>query len=242
MITILIVILIAFATILQGITGFGYGLLAAPLLLILISKTASVTTLIITGIGLNIFLFLHIRDHALIDRRLFIWLLGSTAIGLPFGLLVLQSVNTHTLRIIAGVCAILFSIIFYTRVVVVARTAWTTVIAGYVAGILQTSIGIIGLPIALLLSGQKRPKNEIRKTLAAFFIVIDLITIPFFYVTGTLSTKGVVWGVISIPGAFLGAYFGSRIVQHVSQKWFTQLTLILVFVAGLIAIYSGLFN
>ena len=236
----LAIVIIAISTVLQGITGFGFGLLAAPLLLLFVTKTTSVATLITTGTGLNAYLLWRLRDEAKIDHQLFIWLLASTLIGLPVGVYVLKVVDTHTLRIVAGAFVVLFAALFYWNKVTVPRTNLATVVAGIPAGVLQASIGLLGPLVALLLSGQKRPKNEVRKTLAAFFLAGNIITLTLFHFAGTLSTKGLVLGALCIPGAFLGGHIGNAIARRVSQVQFMRLTFALVFVAGAVAVYTGL--
>ena len=59
---------IFFASILQGITGFGFALIAAPLALLLVSKTTNVVSLTLVSLALNAFLLWHVRSA--LNKRL----------------------------------------------------------------------------------------------------------------------------------------------------------------------------
>lgn len=240
MVFVLTALTVAMATVLQGITGFGFGLLAAPILLVLVTKTTSVTTLITIGTGVNAYLLWHLRGKAVIDTRLFKRLLISTAAGLPFGLLALKEIDIHALRVVAGVCVVLFAAIVYMLKVRIARTGTATAAAGWVAGVLQASIGLIGPPVALLLTAQEMERDEFRRTLAALFLIVNVITLSLFSVTGALSVHGVLLGLPCIPGALLGARAGSAVAHRVSEEQFTHLIFGLISVAGIIAVYTGI--
>jgi len=104
---------IVIASLLQGITGFGSALVAAPLLLLLIDKTTSVVSLTFVSIAMNLFLFLKIKYP--LEKESFYRLLWPSLLGLPIGILILQNLEVGVLRIIAGTLSVVFAFFLWKR-------------------------------------------------------------------------------------------------------------------------------
>ena len=123
------VLVIFAASILQGITGFGSALIAAPLALLFIDKTTNVLSLTFVSVALNGFLLWKIRHS--ISRSLFGFLFVSSLVGLPIGLAILKVADIQTLRIVAGSLSILFAALLYLKLqfFLLASLAWLTLCA-----------------------------------------------------------------------------------------------------------------
>ncbi|OGZ00645.1 MAG: hypothetical protein A2946_01465 [Candidatus Liptonbacteria bacterium RIFCSPLOWO2_01_FULL_53_13] len=232
------VLVIFAASILQGITGFGSALIAAPLALLFIDKTTNVLSLTFVSVALNGFLLWKIRHS--ISRSLFGFLFVSSLVGLPIGLAILKVADIQTLRIVAGSLSILFAALLYLKFIKISQSRFLTILSGGLAGILHTSISMSGPPVVLLVAGQDINKDEARRTFAAFFLAMSLISIALFAASQSLTIKGIAFGICGIPAAFLGAYVGNKIANTVSHKQYTTLTFLLVCITGILAIYSGL--
>jgi uncharacterized protein len=229
--------IILFACFFQGIAGFGFALIAAPLALLVLDKFAVVSSLTIIGITLNIFLFLKIKQP--ISRTILIPLFLTSVIGMPCGIWILKTVPIQWIKIIAGSLSILFALIILRMKVSFPQTRFKTVIAGFFSGILQTSITMSGPPIVILLAGTDRTKNEMRKTLVTFFLWMNCVSLPFLLASGTLNFKRISFGFYAIPLVFLGGYLGNKVVDRIPQKEFKLLALVTVLISGFLSIYSG---
>jgi len=113
-------------------------------------------------------------------------------------------------------------------------------LAGGLAGILHTSISMSGPPVVLLVAGQNADKDEARRTFAAFFLAMSIVSIGLFAAAGNLTIQGVEFGLWGVPAGILGGYLGNKIAKRVSHRQFIALTFILVCITGVLAIYSGL--
>lgn len=233
-------IVIILASFLQGITGFGSALIAAPLALLFVDKTTAIIALMFASIALNGYLLWRVRG--VIDMRQFRLLFFASLVGLPLGLMALRSLDIDTLRIVAGSFSLVFAVLLYAKPLKAARAKSITALAGLFSGVLHTSIGMSGPPVVLLLAGQRAEKDNARRTFAAFFLVMSVVSIGLFAATGTVTHHGLVLGLLSVPGAILGAYAGAKIARYVSQRQFTFLVLALVCITGLLTIYSGVTN
>jgi uncharacterized protein len=233
-------LVILIASILQGITGFGSALIAAPLLLLFLDKTTSIISLTFVSIALNGFLFWKIKTA--INRKIFITLFMASLTGLPLGIYILKFTDIQALRILAGSLSVLFAVLLYLRIIKLGGSKIITVVSGMLAGILHTSISMSGPPVVLLVAGQNKAKEEARKTFAAFFLAMSIVSVLLFSATQNLTNKSLTFGLYGIPAAFVGGFIGNRIAKHVSHRQFMVLTFALVCITGILAVYSGLYK
>jgi uncharacterized protein len=153
----------------QSATGMGFALVLSPALFAVMDPEEAVTAVLILGAVLCALVLLESRrvgTHGL-GR-----LLPPAVPGLAVGLLVLAALSKEALQIGVGV-------------VVVAAALWqlrhgaaalrlSAVVAGFVSGVLTTSISVNGPPLALWLESERVPPAVFRATLAAAFLILDV--------------------------------------------------------------------
>lgn len=227
-----------FASVYQGINGFGFFLIAAPLGLLFLDKFTVVISLTIISVLLNSFLIRKI--HHPIHWKLLLTLLLASLVGMPFGLWLLTSASIEIIKIVAGSLAIIFTFLIVLQKSSFHTNRFTTVLAGAVSGTLQTSIGMSGPPVVLLLAGSGKEKNEMRKTLVTYFLFLNFISLPFFFSSGEFTWDHVKISIFALPFVLIGGYVGNKLAHKLSQKTYRIIALVTVVVTGLISIYSGL--
>lgn len=233
-------LVIIFASALQGITGFGSALVAAPLLLLVIDKTTSVVALTFVSLILNLFLFIKIKYE--LDQKNLYRLLWPSLVGLPVGILVLNTLDINVLRIVAGLVSIVFAFFLFSKKLEVRNSKAMSISSGLLSGILHTSVGIGGPPVVLLLASQNTHKDEMRKTLALLFFIMSLVSMVLFFFSNNLNEKSLKFGLYAIPGAFIGGYLGNIVSKRVSQKQFIWSVFVLISITIIVALYSGFKN
>ncbi|MBF0584724.1 MAG: sulfite exporter TauE/SafE family protein, partial [Magnetococcales bacterium] len=151
------------ATVVQGSVGFGFGLIAAPLFL-LIQPQLLPGPLIIAALTLTV--TMAIRGWRLVEYGVVPWLLLGFLPGLWLGATLLQHLSTQQ-------TAFLFGFLVLSAVAISAsgwqpqRKPHTLVPAGFFSAILSITTTMGGPPIALAL--QTMPGERFRYTLAFFF-------------------------------------------------------------------------
>lgn len=226
------------ASTLQGITGFGSALIASPLLFLLFDKGTSVVSLSFMSIALNSFLFLAIKYP--VDKKTFYNLFLPAVLGLPFGILILNTFNLGALKILVASLSMIFAIILFSKKLKINNTKWKRVMAGWFYGVLQTSTGVSAPPVVLVLASENTEKDEMRKTLALFFLATSVISVIFFYFTNHFNNEVIRFSLWGIPTAIIGGWMGNAISKKVSQKNFIWSVFILIAVTLIVAIYSGI--
>ena len=178
------------AALLQRTVGFGFALLAVPLLTFVVPSKTTVVVTLIDGTVTSAWLLVRLRREVepVAARRL-----GTGAVlGAPLGVLVLAVISEEDLRVLVGTvtCAAALWIIGSSRFGRTPdRTAprWRTVTLGFVSGVLSTSVATNGPPVVYELRRRGLHGDEFRATLSAVFVVADAIGLPLLAASGLIS-------------------------------------------------------
>lgn len=106
-------------------------------------------------------------------------------------------------------------------------------IAGLFAGFTTMVANAAGPIMILYLLAMRLPKMEFIGTSAWFFLVVNLFKVPFSHYLGLINPASLSIDVPLIPFAILGALSGRAIIQHINQKLFERLALLLTLAAGI---------
>lgn len=239
MVDILIFLLIVLlASYFQSITGFGQGLIAAPITFVLFDKGLAITTLIVVGIIINLYLMMTVKTRLRIGM-LFLLLAGAVP-GLPLGLIIISSISLPALQLSVGVISVASAAVLILYKIKIRKRPFYSVIAGFFSGVLQTSTALSGPPVILLLAEENVAKQTIRKLLPTYFFIMGIIAAFLFIPAGLLENKGILIGILAAPIVILGGYLGNDEARRIKQKTYRILVMFAVLLTGLVAIYEGL--
>ncbi|HEX5744258.1 MAG TPA: sulfite exporter TauE/SafE family protein [Candidatus Saccharimonadales bacterium] len=232
------VAIVLLASFFQGVTGFGQGLITAPVAFVLFDKATALTALIVAGIIINLYLLATIRSRLHVGTL--VTLLIGAVPGLPIGILIARSVSLATLQLAVGVISIISAAALVAYKVRVRRRSSYSVAAGFFSGVFQTSIGMSAPPVVLLLTEENTAKQTMRKLLPAYFLVICLIAVVLFLPAKLLDAKGVIIGLMATPLIIYGGHAGNDEARRIKQRRYRMLVMVAVLATGLVAVYEGL--
>jgi len=233
---VLIVLLAAFV---RAVSGFGYSLLATPLLMFLIEvKSVVVMNVIMASITTVVVLF-QTRRH--IDfRRVAFMVLGSIA-GIPLGVFLLSRLDPTIIKLAIAALVIPFSVLLLLgRSHRFKRDTPACSIAGFLGGVLHASTSLGGPPVVLYLLNQGLVTERFVGTLAAYFLVADVVTIGAFSSMGMITSELLIRIAILSPALFVGAYVGVRVLPRINATLFKRIASSLVSVTAAAIIVSVL--
>jgi hypothetical protein len=231
MTTILFLLCIFASCILQGITGFGFALLAAPLVLLFYDQQTTVVVLTLVSFVLNFFLIKKIKAE--VDKTLIIKILGFGFVGVFMGVLALVTINPNILKLIACILASIFSLVLFSPRNKIAESNGPTFSAGLITGFLQSSIGLSGFPLVLILTGYGLEIKKMRRTLAIIFFFLSVFSLPLFLWKNILTWDRFILGLFCIPLVIIGGNIGNWISDKVPAKFFRLLSLVLILAVSL---------
>ena len=229
---------IAFASLIQGILGFGSALVAVPLALLFLPKETVVSSMFMVVLSLNG--FLSVRIKAPISLRPVALLFFASLLGMPVGVWVLRAIPMNTMQVLVGCLVVLFTILLQWGKLKLPRNALLTGLAGFFSGLLNTSTTMSAPPVLILLAGQGLPKDQFRRMLVSFFLACDLVGTLALLIAGVMTPQTARYGVVAIPFAFLGGYVGDRLSSKLPERPFRVLALAVLFLAGAYSVVSGL--
>ena len=224
---------IALAALLQSASGFGFSLIAVPIVSALVGAKVAVVAMDTLAFGLVLSLAVSGREHvrAAVVRVVTI----AAVLGMPIGLWVLVGVDERVLGIVISCIVILLTLLLMLGVTASDR-AGIDLAAGFASGVLATSTGTNGPPLVLALQARHVPSSEFRATLAAAFAIQDVVAVVGFGLTGQITTE--VWQVVAagVPGLVIGRLVGDRLFRSLDQRSFRRGVLALLLATGLLTL------
>jgi uncharacterized membrane protein YfcA len=218
----------------QSATGMGFALVLSPALFAVMDAEEAVTAVLVLGAALCalvVFESRRVGTHGLVR------MLVPAAPGLAVGVVLLAALSKESLQVGVGV-------------VVVVAAAWqlrhrtglrlNPLIAGFLSGVLTTSISVNGPPLALWLESEKVPPAVFRVTLAAAFVVLDVAGVALIVSREGADTID--------PGALgpllacvlVGYVLGAAGFRRLDAERFSAVVLSIVICTGLASVIAGI--
>ena len=192
----------------QSVVGLGIGLVAAPVMTLL-EPALMPGTLIMVALVLPAVTLVH--DHDDIDWPGLTWSLPARVLGTGVGVWVVAQVSHRQLGIAVGLMVI-FMVLITWRVVELPINRGTLSTAGFLGGITGTATSIGGPPFALLY--QHRPAQQIRTTMAVYFLIGAALSLVGLVIAGYLDGTQLRSALELCPALLLGVLAGSLSRRH----------------------------
>jgi hypothetical protein len=202
----------------RGISGFGSGLIAVPLLAHLLPLQFVVPLVLVLDFSASLALSRHTRGHARWDEIK--PLLPFSVAGVILGVALLIKLPKEPLLIGLG----LFVIVFGLRNLLnlhgdkpISRL-WAAP-AGLTGGMVGALFGTGGPPYVIYFSHRLQDKAEIRATFSGLFLLDGGLRIVTFLVTGLLLQPGLWYALLgALPVMAAGLYLGNKVHLGLSNQ------------------------
>ncbi len=225
----------------QSATGFGFGLIAVPVFLLVMDSSDAIQMAMIIILCMSIVDWLKLRGQS--SFKLLLWLNIGMLFGFPFGLYIFQHVELHILKLIIALVIIIFSLnnlyrLFKKPQLIEQHNIkidnWKTVIAGYISGLMTTSMSMPGPAVMLYLVNLGLDKTLIRATILTFFISTYAGALALQ--TVLVGVSGATWtsGLSLVPVALTGVFIGHAVSHRINQKLFKEIVLIILILTALL--------
>ena len=228
-------LVVAAAALLAGSSGFGFGLVAAPLLLL-----SGFSLPFVVAVSLLISLATRVsvawRLRASVDRRRVVLLVGAAVPGLWIGSRTLGALDEEVLKVAVGIVIALAAatLAWADRHPPRPRIRGLTVVAGFAGGLLGTTTSLIGVPPALLLTRRRLATASFFADLSIYFIATSAIGLLILAADEQLSSDAVRAFAWWLPGVLVANAIGTSVGLRLSGTSFRRLTLGFAFVAGIV--------
>ena len=236
-----LVLLIIFATsVVQAVAGFGFALLAVPLMVVVIDLQSAVIISSFVGTLSNMLQSWQLRRN--INRNMTRRFVLATAVGSPVGLLLFVYANQSALKIVLGL-SILFGVFVLSRGLELQHvSSWLDWIMGILSGVLLMATSTNGPPLVFVLQARRIDPATFRATLNMVFLVSGTFGLVMFGLAGEILRSDVNVAAFAIPAMVIGVSTGVVIRKYVQQELFKKIVLFLLTIGGLSSLFGGIFG
>jgi len=224
------------AFIVRGTSGFGAGMVAIPLLVLVIPIHTAVPMM--GALAFILFIFLSIRD-----RNDVVWdelklLLPTTLLGVAAGALLFKSLDSVVLLRLLGV----FILGFALYVLAVHRFGlpqmrcsrrWAPPI-GFVGAAVDTMFGGGGGTLVVIYMHLRGiGAAQFRATVAVLWFFEMIARLVSYALSGYYTASTLLLAVLMLPLVWAGTHLGERIGNRISQETFSKVLAVMLLLSGI---------
>ena len=235
---VVVAVAIFLAAFTQVIAGFGFALLAMPIMTLAVPVEQAVVVSTLLGMVSTSWMGWHLRAtvNVPIARRL----TAAAFVGMPLGLWILNVVSDRALRLTLGIAVLVATALLVRRINLAHVGPSLDIGVGFISGVLNTSLSTNGPPLVFDLQARQLEPNEFRATISAVFALSNVVGLALFAADGRITADGLHAALVAIPAWVLGQALGLPLRKHVAGERFRVMVLSLLFVAGTAAIVFAL--
>jgi uncharacterized membrane protein YfcA len=227
------------AAFVRGTAGFGFALVLAPVLLLILEPKAVVPVDLLLGLLSNIVVVAYsVRQ---VDLKRLLPMAAGAIVGIPLGIYTIRVISPDSLKVLIGGTTMLFAVplaLGFTRAF--SRERPVAGVAGVLSGFLGSSTSLAGPPVVLFMHNQSWRKEMIHPSLAAFFLFGSSFSLIGLALSGFVSSGILLTAASLAPGLLAGVGLGIVAFRRINERIFRVLSIAIVFVSGTVAILSGL--
>jgi hypothetical protein len=228
--TVAATLIVTLGSLLQGTVGFGLGLFAAPLLLLVDPRLVPGPLLIVSGLLTTL---MARRDWDSVRTGDLGWSLAGRVLGTGPALLALAVVPTERIEYLLG-GIVLLGVLLTGSGFHIGLSPASLFGAGFFSGFMGTTTTIGGPPMALVYQHETGPR--IRGTLSAFFVAGVVISVAGLLLAGRFGVTDLTLGLLLMPGAAIGFFLSRHTAGTLDGGYVRPAVLVVSAVAGVAVI------
>ena len=227
------------AALLQAATGFGFGVIAGPIVLLVVNDGSAVQMTIMLSLLVSLLFVPPLYRKA--DRRLLNRLVMGTLLGLPLGVYGFLQVGVDVLKLAAALVVLAMAGFVTGRLggSTGARRGlsrrWRDLGVGVVSGVMSVSLAMPGPAAVAHMVALRRTKDVTRATALVLFAFSYSAAISFQALAVGVSRETLSQTALLVPATVAGVYLGRKAVGRIEERTFRN-----ILVAVLIATAAGL--
>lgn len=227
------IVIIFFAYIIFGLSGFGTTLIAAPWLSLYLPLHQIIPMIVILDAIASFQNWYQSQQHVQYShiRRLFPFM----AIGASIGIYLLAYSQPKLLLLFMGIFCIGYSLyqLFKKTSTYMKNQPYLPVLTGLFGGLFGALFGSGGFLYALYLQQNLSQKSQIQSTQSVLISLSTTVRLLLCIFMGLYSLKLLLLVILLLPSMLCGVYIGRKIMGKISLKHFQQVIYILVFGSGI---------
>jgi len=228
---VLCIVILFVAYVIKGLSGFGSGLVAIPLLAFFLPLPFIVPVLALLSYTGTVY-------QSVTYRRDVVWrdlwpLLPFSLAGITIALWLLVNADVTVLTFMLGVFIFCYAVYSLLPHDIKSGSRFWAVPAGGFAGLIGALFGTGGPFYVLYLKMRKVTKQQFRATITMIFLVDGGIRISGYFYSDLFTIKMLVLALLLLPVLMLAMYVGQHIHIKINDRRFNQVVSTLLLMSGL---------
>ena len=224
----------------QTVSGFGFALLAVPMMSLMVDPRIAVV--VATLLGAVSSTSQSWFDRADIDWPLTRRLSLAAFAGMPFGLLVFLVVSDTFLRVFVGSVVLVAGVMLVRGFLIPHASTRYDWLMGAASGVLATSTSTNGPPLVFLMQAKRLAPGPFRATINMVFTASNAAAISLFALSGKITQAGVVAVGVALPSMLAGLRLGYMLRPRLDTDTFRVMVFVLLFLSALSAFAAAFFG
>lgn len=229
------------AYVVRGMSGFGAGLVAAPLLAFVLPVHVVIPT---TGLLVFIlFIFLTIRDRRSVNWRELKLLAPPTIVGVVAGLILFSMLDNRLLLIMLGGFLALYAVYMFAVHVFglpqfKCSERWAIPV-GFAGSFFDTLFGGGGGTLVVIyVHARGLGRMEFRATLAMLWFLEMIARVAGYAISGFYTRDVLLLVAALLPLTWAGTWIGERLGNRVSQGTFSMILAVVLLLSGISLLFK----
>jgi len=223
MVPLAVFVILLTASVTQAVTGFGFALVAVPLLAAATdARTAVVGAALVSQL---ITVTMAARERSHVRWRTAVAIVGAALLGMPFGLLVLRGAPERALTALIAVVAFACTLIVWRGARIGTGIA-TVGMVGVLTGALGAATGTSGPPLVAAFQAMGYDPRTFRATIAVVFTGSGMFSIAGYALAGQMHRSALWVALAGVPAVALGWWAGNRLFARIDPARFRQVVLV----------------
>jgi len=238
-----ITVIICAGAMIKGAIGFGFPLLAIPLLSIVLGPSVAIPLVVFPTLVSNLILVGR-GPGGRTDARPFIATLAGLVAGVIVGAFLINAMSARVLSMLVGAVAALYvaaTAFHVTQMVPPQAGQRAGPLIGLAAGILGGSTGIFSPVVASYLHMLRLEKRAFVFWMTMMFFVGNIAQFASYLRLGLYRGPVMGTAVLACVPMAVGTWAGLRLQDSLHPETFTRIVLVVVFLASLSLLARGIF-
>jgi len=242
----LLIFAVAGASALQAATGIGFGVIAGPVLLMVLNSATAIQISILLSFLIAAVLVPSLWRH--LDRLLLVRLLAGSLVGIPLGLVVFLNIGIDVLKLLAG-GVVLFTLVFALRAhralkapVSLVRGRIEQLSLGVASGVMSGSLAMPGPIPAAWMSARAYTKETVRATILAMFLFSYMAALALQALLAGITRETLWQGTILAPATLIGVFIGRLLAARLTERIFRWVLILVLAATALGLFFSSIPN
>ena len=227
----------------RSMFGFGEAIVSMPLLTLLpIPLHTSVSLIGLAGLTVALLTVFSGWRH--IERPVLIRLAASTVIGIPVGLIVLNTIPSYIITSVLGIfligygayCLIKKNLSKAIDRPLLNSRGWVWPF-GFASGVLGSAYNINGVPVMIYGTLRRWNPERLRGTLQAHFLISGVLVVAGHALGGLWTADAFVLYAYSMPAILLATGLGVMLNKRIPARKFERILFVIIIALGILLLF-----